>query len=31
VYIASPLVIWLDERAHDKEAAAGGAMKPKTA
>lgn len=31
VYIASPLVIWLDERAHEKEAASGGTMKPKTA
>ncbi|MFZ5443449.1 MAG: protein translocase subunit SecF [Myxococcota bacterium] len=29
VYIASPLVIWLDERQHEKEAAAGGM--PKTA
>lgn len=30
VYIASPLVIWLDERQHEKDAAAA-AMKPKTA
>ena len=30
VYIASPLVIWLDEREHEKEAA-GGTMKTKTA
>lgn len=32
VYIASPLVIWLDERQHENEAAGGsGAMKAKTA
>lgn len=30
VYIASPLVIWLDERAHEKEAA-GASIKPKPA
>lgn len=31
VYIASPMVIWLDERQHEREAAAGGGMKAKTA
>ena len=31
VYIASPLVIWLDERQHENEAAGGGAMKAKPA
>lgn len=32
VYIASPLVIWLDERAHEKEVARGsGSMKAKPA
>jgi len=28
VYIASPLVIWLDERAHEKEAHGGATAKP---
>ena len=31
VYIASPLVIWLDERAHEKEAHPDGAAKAKPA
>lgn len=31
VYIASPLVIWLDERQHEKDAATGGGMKAKPA
>jgi preprotein translocase subunit SecF len=31
VYIASPLVIWLDERQHEKEATGGGSMKAKPA
>ena len=31
VYIASPLVIWLDERQHEKEAHTGGSMKAKPA
>ncbi len=31
VYIASPLVIWLDERQHEKEAAGGAPMKVKPA
>jgi preprotein translocase subunit SecF len=31
VYIASPLVIWLDEREHEKAAAGGGDMKAKPA
>jgi len=31
VYIASPLVIWLDERAAAREGRAKGGMKPKTA
>ncbi|MDP1826929.1 MAG: protein translocase subunit SecF [Archangium sp.] len=31
VYIASPLVIWLDERQHEREAASGGNMKAKPA
>ena len=31
VYIASPLVIWLDERQHEKEAAGGTPMKVKPA
>ena len=31
VYIASPLVIWLDEREHEREAAGGGNMKAKPA
>ncbi len=31
VYIASPLVIWLDERQHEREAHGGGEMKPKPA
>jgi preprotein translocase subunit SecF len=31
VYIASPLVIWLDERAAAREGRSKGGMKPKTA
>ncbi len=30
VYIASPLVIWLDEREHEKEISGAGGMKAKT-